>query len=143
MLISSSPFRPSKLKINLSGGKIYSSRTSGGCPIICTDTSNIYSQKSQKCIRHKSLALITKICLRLLLTICGNEVTIITGCNESVAKVIFLHLFVILFTGGCLPQCMLGYHHPLEQTPPGADTHPGSRHPPRADTPQEQTPPSP
>ena len=29
--------------------------------------------------------------------------------------------------GGCLPQCMLGYHTP------------GSRHPPQADTPREQT----
>ena len=45
-----------------------------------------------------------------------------------VAKVIFLHLSVILFTGGCLPQCMLGYH-----TPPPSK-HPRSRHPP------EQTP---
>ena len=65
--------------------------------------------------------------------------TLITGRNEVVAKVIFLHLFVILFTGGgCLPQCMLGYH-----TPPGADT-PQSRHaPPGADTPlpQADTPP--
>ena len=44
------------------------------------------------------------------------------------AKVMFLHLSVILFTGGgCLPQCMLGY------TPPG----------PEADPPQDprQTPP--
>ena len=32
--------------------------------------------------------------------------------------------------GGCLPQCMLGYHTPQEQTPPGR------RHPP-----WEQTPP--
>ena len=39
---------------------------------------------------------------------------------------------VILFTGGCLPQCMLGY--PREQTPP-------QQTPPRADTPPEQTPP--
>ena len=30
----------------------------------------------------------------------GSDV--ITGRNEVVAKVIFLHLFVILFTGGCL-----------------------------------------
>ena len=61
------------------------------------------------------------------------------------AKVIFLHLSVILFRGGvgCLPQCMLGYHTPQEQTswsrPLGADT-PRSRHPPGADTSQEQTP---
>ena len=54
--------------------------------------------------------------------------------------------------GGCLPQCMLGYHTP----PPGADTplgadntpeqtpprsrHPQSRHPPGSDTPQADTP---
>ena len=64
---------------------------------------------------------------------------IITVCNE-VAKVMFLHLSVILFTGGCLPQCMLGYH------PPGADTTPGSRpprtrHPPRPGTPWTKHPP--
>ena len=53
----------------------------------------------------------------------------ITGRNKVVAKVIFLHLSVILFTGGGLPQCMLG-------CPPR-----GSRHPPGADTPREQTPP--
>ena len=39
--------------------------------------------------------------------------------------------------GGHLPQCMLGYHHPQEQTPP-----PWSR-PPREQNPLEQTPPSP
>ena len=70
---------------------------------------------------------------------------IFTGHNEVVAKVIFLNLFVILFMGGCLPQCMLGCHPqgtdtpradtPQEQIPPQrADT------PPRADSPQEQTP---
>ena len=41
----------------------------------------------------------------------------ITGRNEVVAKVIFLHLSVILFTGGGLPQCMLGYHQ-KPQAPP-------------------------
>ena len=61
---------------------------------------------------------------------------IITSGNEVVAKVIFLHLSVILFRGGCLPQCMLGYHTPGAGTPPGADT-------PRADTLQDQTPPGP
>ena len=98
-------------------------------------------------------------------------VLVITGRNDVVAKVIFLHLSVILFTGwgwGCLPQCMLGYHTPLgadtpqeqtppetEQTPPradtplGADTSQGADTPPEADTPAlgadtpppEQTPP--
>ena len=86
--------------------------------------------------------------------------------QRSWGKVMFSQACVILFTGGCLPQCMLGYHTPradtawsrhplgadtpmgadtpLEQTPPRADT-PQSRHPPvgrppRADTPPEQTP---
>ena len=62
---------------------------------------------------------------------------IVTGRNEVVAKVIFLHLSVILFTGGCLPQCMLGYP---EQTPPGARHTPqADTHIPGADTPQDQT----
>ena len=64
---------------------------------------------------------------------------VVTGRNEVVAKVMFLLVSVVLLTGGCLPQCMLGYH------PPGADT-PWSRHLPEADTPRtrhppEQTPP--
>ena len=91
---------------------------------------------------------------------------IITGCNEVVAKVIFLHLFVILFTGGggvCLGACWdttpLGSRHPPradnppEQMSPGSRHHPGSRHPlgadtspradfpPGADPPPQQTPP--
>ena len=57
---------------------------------------------------------------------------VITGRNEVVAKLIFLHPSVIhsVHGGGGLPQCMLGYHPP------------GSRHPPKqTHTPQEQTPP--
>ena len=93
--------------------------------------------------------------------------------QRSWAKVMFLQASVILLTGGCLSQCMLGYtpppradsmprsRHPPKQTPPwsrapqeqppGADTppHPGadtpqSRHPPpRSRHPPEQTPPTP
>ena len=48
--------------------------------------------------------------------------------QQSCAKVMFLHLSVILFTGGCLPQCMLRYTPPLGR-PPWPDTPPG-RHPP-------------
>ena len=66
--------------------------------------------------------------------------------NEFVAKVIFLHLFVILFTGGCLPQCMP--QCPREQTPPQEQTPPREQTPPWEQTPppgrhtsQEQTPP--
>ena len=77
-----------------------------------------------------------------------------------VAKVIFLHLFVILFTGGggfCLNACWdttppdqipprIRHHHPpSDQTPPGSDTTttPRIRHPPRSDPPpgSDTTPP--
>ena len=51
------------------------------------------------------------------------ECILVTGHNKFVAKVIFLHLFVILFTGGvCLSACW-------DTIPPGAD-------PPGADTPR-------
>ena len=40
---------------------------------------------------------------------------------------------------GCLPQCMLGYHTPQEQTPPRADT-PWADTPPQADTPWSRQP---
>ena len=66
---------------------------------------------------------------------------IITRRNEVVAKVIFLHLFVILFTEGGSASVHAGIppppslsRHPPEQTPPG------TRHPPWADTPWDQTP---
>ena len=76
------------------------------------------------------------------------ECNLVTSCNEVVAKVMFLLVSVILLTGVCLPQCMLGYHPgsrhpPPKQTPSGADpqeqTPPRSRHPPEQ-TPPEQTP---
>ena len=59
----------------------------------------------------------------------------ITGRNEVVAKVIFLHLFVILFTGGVSTR-----ENPLDQGEP-----PPSRHPPRPDRPSraDTTPPGP
>ena len=53
--------------------------------------------------------------------------------QRSCGKVKFLHLSVILFTGGCLPQCMLGYTQP-------PDTPLLGRHP-LADTPQTDTSP--
>ena len=64
-----------------------------------------------------------------------NYTPLITVRNE-VAKVMFLHLSVILSTGGGLPQCMLGTHTPPPRCrPPGPDTSwnqtpPGTRHPP-------------
>ena len=69
---------------------------------------------------------------------------VFTGLGDSVHR------------GGCLPQCMLGYHTPqsrhpqkqtppggrppLEQTPQGADTPLGADTPPWSRPPQEQTP---
>ena len=50
--------------------------------------------------------------------------------QRSCGKVMFLHLSVILFTGGGVPQCMLGYTHPLQVDTPWADT-PLARPPPR------------
>ena len=50
----------------------------------------------------------------------------------------FLQVCVILFTGGCLPQCMLGYHTP-EQTTPQSRPLQEQTHPLGADTPPEQT----
>ena len=74
--------------------------------------------------------------------------------KEVWGKVIFLHLSVILFTGGSASVYGGIPISPREQTPPRADTlrsrhslelgadTPWSRHPPRAGTPrsQEQTP---
>ena len=66
----------------------------------------------------------------------------VTDRNEVVAKVIFLHLSVILFTGGVSASVHAGIPHlpPRADTPLGADT-PWSRHPPRSRHPLEQTPP--
>ena len=65
--------------------------------------------------------------------------SIVTGRNEVVAKVIFLHLLVILFTGGGSALVHAGIPPP-EQTPAGSKHPPGSRHPPEADPPGKQTP---
>ena len=65
---------------------------------------------------------------------------LLSPANEVWGKVIFSVACVKNSVhGGCLPQCMLGYH-PREQTPPRSRP-PWSRHPPGADTPWEQTPP--
>ena len=67
-----------------------------------------------------------------------SSILIITGRNEVVAKVIFLHLFVILFTGGSA-SVHAGIPPPprTRQTPPWdqADT---PLPPDQTDTPQDQ-----
>ena len=64
----------------------------------------------------------------------------ITGPNEVVAKVIFLHLFVILFTGGVVSQKALR-QTPPDQTPPPPEQTPAPRtRPPLDQTPPDQPP---
>ena len=67
--------------------------------------------------------------------------------QRSWGKVMFSQACVILFTGGGLPQCMLGYQPPGPGTPLGLGTPPrtrhpqhppGSRHPPRTRHPPDQ-----
>ena len=68
--------------------------------------------------------------------------------NEVWGKVIFLHLFVILFTGGgvCLSACWdtpPGPPPPGPATsPPGTSPPPGSRHPPPGTPRNRHTPPT-
>ena len=58
--------------------------------------------------------------------------------QRSWAKVTFLQVCVILFTGyGVSASVHAGIPHPPEQTPPREDT-PGVQTPPREDTPLEQ-----
>ena len=67
------------------------------------------------------------------------NILLITDRIRSCGKVMFLQLSVILFTGGGLPQCMLGYHTPTRHPPP-EQTPPWRRHPPGAGTPQSRHP---
>ena len=55
--------------------------------------------------------------------------------NEVWGKVIFLHLFVILFTGGVSASVHAGIPPPRSRHPPGADTPLGVDTPLGADTP--------
>ena len=82
--------------------------------------------------------------LRILL-----DCILVTGRNEVVAKVIFLHLSVILFTGGGRGSASVHTGIPAPSgadttpPPPGSDTPPGAdttTSPDQADTPQVQTP---
>ena len=62
---------------------------------------------------------------------------LITGRNEVVAKVMFLHLSVILFTGGdCLSVC---WTTPLPRRPPLCQ---GDPRPAKETSPAKETPPS-
>ena len=68
------------------------------------------------------------------------NIVLFTGRNEVVAKVMFLLLYVIQFTGGDLPQCMLGYHHtPWEGGTPGKEAPPREGSTPRKEAPPRHT----
>ena len=72
-------------------------------------------------------------CLKSLGTTSAPYNEHIFTVRNKVAKIVFLHLSVILFTGGgvCLSACW-DTTTPREQTPPR------TRHPPGADTPPDQ-----
>ena len=109
---------------------------------------NVCPLAMHACLRHAANEWVVRILLECTLVF-------ITGRNEVVGKVIFLHLSVILFTGGVLPQCMLGYQPPLGAEPPRDQalppspspwtrhhTTPQTRHPPpQTRHPPDQTPP--
>ena len=70
----------------------------------------------------------------------------INARNEVGARLCFYRHVWFCSQGGCLPQCMLGYHTPRSRHPPWKQTPPGGRHPPeqtppRSRTPWRQTPP--
>ena len=107
-----------------------------GCP-------SALAKRTSKHLRRLFHALF----VQLLETTC-----VFTGRNEVVAKVIFLHLSVILFTGGGSASMHAGIPPPHRADTPPRSRHPPprSRHPPGADTPlppprswppREQTPP--
>ena len=66
---------------------------------------------------------------RLVSAICF----VISGCNEVVAKVMFLLVCVILFRGG---GGSASVHAGIP--PPGKEAPPGSRHPPRKEAPPRE-----
>ena len=70
-----------------------------------------------------------------------QQQTIFTARKRSCGEVIFLHLSVILFTGGvCIPACSEGVYTPWTHTPT-QDTHTPGRNPSRQTPPWADTPP--
>ena len=100
------------------------------CGTPASSNNNLRPQvKTDKCslVRIRNLKSILKIYNFIILGFYRPQTRV---CG----KVIFLHVCVILSTGGCIPSCNgPGQTWPPRQTPPWADT------PPQADTPPEQT----
>ena len=67
--------------------------------------------------------------VRKLLQFIGVYVMIlVTARNEVWGKVIFSQACLIQFTGGGLPQCMLGYHPQTRRSPPRSPPPPAAEH---------------
>ena len=109
--------------------------------VIFKTTKNSFLQFCTFCRIQFGIYSLIYVCFKVYFLIdhhCKTRLSVMTVRNE-VAKVMFLHLSVILFTGGvCLSACWdttppgPGTPDPQEQTPPG------TRHPLRAGTPREQ-----
>ena len=86
--------------------------------------------QTENIIRSYYLHFDVKVHQRVLIPIYLTH-PLVTGRNEVVAKVIFLHLFVILFRGVCLSACWdTPRSRPPWSTPPRADTPPEPGTPP-------------
>ena len=109
-------------------------------------------RESHKSLKHKLASILRSFLLPVSCWCCGSILVSYTRCGRfaycfyrpqrSCGKVMFLHLSVILFTEGCLTQCMLGYTPSLPSAcwgNPQADT-PLGRHSLQADTPRADTP---
>ena len=70
----------------------------------------------------------------------GRKVCIFTARTRNLGQGNFLHLSVILFTGGCLPHCI---HTPYGQTHTPREDTPLRQKPPTGQTPPRQTQPPP
>ena len=70
-------------------------------------------------------------CILVLILFSFHAAILFYHPQQSWGKVMFSQACVILFMGGCLPQCTLGYHHIPKKTPPRSTHPPGSR-PPRS-----------
>ena len=121
----------------------------GHAPIQCgSDKVNIILCNLTSC--HNTLTLLLPTVGIVFQNVCAESAYIlhpivITARKQSLGQGnIFSSVCREFCSQGGLPQCTLGYHHPLlgpgnppplqEQTPLGPGT-PGSRHPPAADTP--------
>ena len=86
-------------------------------------------RRARECRRHR-LRIRPVDCTRRDVPDSGKTLEFLPLANEVWGEVMCSHLFVILFTRGCIPAYNDGvYRHPLGKHPLGR--HPFGRHPPR------------